>query len=109
LQVNYHIEFDFNMSQDAGCKVTGRDVKSIPTSADRPASHFFSVKGDMADEESMKSNIAAAQAQFGPINMLIANAGVSDELHAWPIWKIPLDVWEKRYHNNIRGNSPAGG
>jgi NADP-dependent 3-hydroxy acid dehydrogenase YdfG len=93
----------FDVTQDAGCKVTGHDVKPIPTSPELPASHFFSVVGDMADDEAIKGNIEAAQAQFGPINMLIANAGVSDELHAWPIWKIPLDVWEKRYHNNIRG------
>lgn len=36
----------------------------------------------MADEEAIKGNIKAAQAQFRPINMLITNASVSDKLYA---------------------------
>lgn len=58
----------------------------------------------MSDEATMRAAMADAQAHFSaPINILIANAGVSDEAHAWPIWKIPLEVWEKRYHVNVRG------
>lgn len=39
----------------------------------------------------------------GPINILIANAGITDESSSYPIWKIPLDLWEKTYNTNIRG------
>jgi NAD(P)-dependent dehydrogenase (short-subunit alcohol dehydrogenase family) len=84
--------------------VTGHDVREIENAPGEPAENFYAVKGDMSDPEQIEACFKAAQDHFGqPVNMLIANAGVSDESHAWPIWKIPLDVWEKRYHNNVRG------
>ena len=40
---------------------------------------------------------------FGPINVLIANAGITDESHDYPIWEIPLELWSKTYEVNVRG------
>jgi NAD(P)-dependent dehydrogenase (short-subunit alcohol dehydrogenase family) len=82
-----------------GCNVTGFDIKPI----EKRAENFFSVQGDMSDEESMASCIKAAGEHFGPIHILVANAGVTDESKSYPLWKMPLEVWEKRYHVNIRG------
>lgn len=45
----------------------------------------------------------SARIYHGPINILIANAGITDESNSYPIWKIPLDLWEKTYNTNIRG------
>jgi NAD(P)-dependent dehydrogenase (short-subunit alcohol dehydrogenase family) len=39
----------------------------------------------------------------GLINILVANAGITDESNSYPIWKIPLALWEKTYNTNIRG------
>ena len=95
---------DISILAENGCRVTGFDLRPIKPQPNWPSDQFFSVQGDMSDEETMRDAMAQAQAHFpGPINILIANAGVSDEAHAWPIWKIPLEVWEKRYHVNIRG------
>ena len=39
----------------------------------------------------------------GPINILVANAGIADESHAYPIWEIPSELWQNVYNVNIRG------
>lgn len=44
-----------------------------------------------------------AQQRFGPIHILIANAGITDESQAYPIWDLPADVWDKNYQTNVRG------
>jgi NADP-dependent 3-hydroxy acid dehydrogenase YdfG len=79
-------------------------VREIENAPSEPTENFYAVKGDMSDPEQIEACLKAAQDHIDqPVNMLIPNAGVSDESHAWRSWKIPLDVWEKRYHNNVRG------
>lgn len=39
---------------------------------------------------------------FGPINILCANAGITDESASYPIWEMPMDIWEKTYSTNVR-------
>ena len=39
----------------------------------------------------------------GPINILVANAGITDESHEYPIWQIPLELWQEVYNVNVRG------
>ncbi|GLI73834.1 hypothetical protein PoHVEF18_002064 [Penicillium ochrochloron] len=86
-----------------GCKVTGHDLRQVPTPASANNSNFYSVTGDISSEESVASCIKAAVDHFGPINILIANAGITDESSEYNIWEIPLDIWEKTYNTNIRG------
>lgn len=59
--------------------------------------------GDIADEESVRSCFEQARRRFGPVNILIANAGIADESTAYPIWDMPLDLWERTYRTNVRG------
>lgn len=59
--------------------------------------------GDISSEESISSCIKQAKSHHGPINILVANAGITDESNSYPIWKLPLDLWEKTYNTNIRG------
>lgn len=40
---------------------------------------------------------------FGPINVLCANAGITDESNNYPIWDMPLGLWEKTYTTNVQG------
>ena len=44
----------------------------------------------------------AAVEKFGPINILAANAGITESL-SYPIWKMPLDFWERTNRINVRG------
>jgi NAD(P)-dependent dehydrogenase (short-subunit alcohol dehydrogenase family) len=61
------------------------------------------ITGDISVENSTQSCITAAKQYHGPINILIANAGITDDSNSYPIWKIPLEVYEKTYNTNIRG------
>ncbi|KAH6713935.1 polysaccharide deacetylase family protein-like protein [Leptodontidium sp. MPI-SDFR-AT-0119] len=84
-----------------GCKVTAHDLKPITNQASSP--NLFRVTGDISSEDSIKSCISQAKAHFGPINILIANAGITDESNSYSIWELPLELWEKTYNTNIRG------
>lgn len=86
-----------------GCKVTGHDLRKVSAPASANNSNFYSVTGDISSETSVASCIKSAVEHFGPINVLIANAGITDESSEYNIWEIPLDVWEKTYNTNIRG------
>ncbi|PYH96668.1 polysaccharide deacetylase family protein [Aspergillus ellipticus CBS 707.79] len=91
---------------DQGCKVTALDLQplDIPETALGDAyARLHILKGDIADEESIRSSISQASKRFGPINILIANAGITDESRDCPIWELPLDTWEKTYRVNVRG------
>ena len=61
------------------------------------------MQGDISDEDSIQSCIANAKNHFGPINILIANAGITDESHEYPIWQMPSELWQKTYDVNVKG------
>lgn len=63
----------------------------------------FTINGDISDELQIKSCIEAAMQHHGPINILIANVGITDEQSAYPIRKTPVELWQKTYDNNVRG------
>ncbi|MCJ1309397.1 hypothetical protein MMC25_003056 [Agyrium rufum] len=90
-----------------GCKVTAHDLRPIPL---RPLSNnsnhanLFTIQGDISSEPSIKAGIAQARAHHGrPINILIANAGITDESNEYPIWKMPTELWQKTYDVNVKG------
>jgi len=83
-----------------GCNVTAHDLKPCPL----PASpNLFSVKGDLTDEASIASCIAQAKEHFGPINILCANAGITNEANHPNIWEMPAETWDSVYRVNVRG------
>lgn len=84
-----------------GCKVTAHDLRPITNKFSSPK--LITVTGDISSESSIESCIQQAISHHGPINILIANAGITDESNSYPIWKIPLELWEKTYSINIRG------
>ncbi|KAF7164446.1 hypothetical protein CNMCM5623_008993 [Aspergillus felis] len=88
-----------------GCKVTAYDLRpfEVPDTIGESYSRLNIQPGDISDEESIRSGIALAVKRFGPINILIANAGITDESHEYPIWELALETWEKTYSVNVRG------
>ena len=52
---------------------------------------------------SITSCIKQARDHFGPINILCANAGITNEASHPNIWELPLDTWEDVYRVNVRG------
>lgn len=86
--------------REQGCKVTAHDLRSNPL---QRSSNLFTVNGDISDEESIESCIKQAREHFGPIHILTANAGITDESNHYPIWEMPTKLWEKTYGINVRG------
>jgi NAD(P)-dependent dehydrogenase (short-subunit alcohol dehydrogenase family) len=57
-----------------------------PISAESEPNHsLFVLTGNISNEGSMQSCIAAAKHHHGPINILIVNIGVTDESNLYPI------------------------
>ncbi|KAF2005023.1 polysaccharide deacetylase [Amniculicola lignicola CBS 123094] len=83
-----------------GCRVSALDLRPNARSA---TPNFHALQGDISDEASIASSIAQAVEKFGPLNILCANAGITDESNSYPIWEMPIDLWEKTYKVNVRG------
>jgi NAD(P)-dependent dehydrogenase (short-subunit alcohol dehydrogenase family) len=84
----------------AGCRVTAHDLRSSDAT---PHPRIFTVEGDISDEMSIASCLKKAQDHFGPVNILCANAGITNEASHPSIWEIPLEIWENVYRVNVRG------
>jgi NAD(P)-dependent dehydrogenase (short-subunit alcohol dehydrogenase family)/peptidoglycan/xylan/chitin deacetylase (PgdA/CDA1 family) len=84
----------------AGCKVTAHDLRpsGVTTSP-----NVFDIQGDISDETSIASCFKQAQDHFGPINILCANAGITNEASHPNIWELQLETWEDVYRVNVRG------
>ncbi|OCK81745.1 polysaccharide deacetylase family protein-like protein [Lepidopterella palustris CBS 459.81] len=83
-----------------GCKVTAHDLRSVTRA---PSPNLLTVQGDISSESSISSSITNAREHFGPIHILAANAGITDESNDYPIWQMPAELWDKTYAVNVRG------
>ncbi|KAK4610616.1 3-oxoacyl-[acyl-carrier-protein] reductase, chloroplastic [Fulvia fulva] len=83
-----------------GCKLSAHDLRP---SKEAPAEGVFTIEGDISDEASISKSIQDAVAHFGPINILCANAGITNEQSHPNIWELPLETWESVYRVNVRG------
>lgn len=86
-----------------GCRVTGFDKRAIESSrlcsSPEEQSRFNTVQGDLTVEESIAASFRSAVDRFGPVNILVANAGITDESAHPPIWEVDAALWDK-----VRGN-----
>jgi NAD(P)-dependent dehydrogenase (short-subunit alcohol dehydrogenase family) len=81
--------------------VTAHDLRPATATDDNP--NIFTVSGDISSEESISSAMSSAVSRFGPINILCANAGITNEQNHPNIWELPLETWEDVYRVNVRG------
>ncbi|KAF2809689.1 polysaccharide deacetylase family protein-like protein [Mytilinidion resinicola] len=84
-----------------GCSVTGHDLRQNTALAPSPRLHV--VQGDISDESSIEKCMTDARERFGPIHILAANAGITDESNEYPIWEMPAELWDRTYAVNVRG------
>ncbi|SMQ55765.1 unnamed protein product [Zymoseptoria tritici ST99CH_3D7] len=84
----------------AGCKVSAHDLRPAHTAAE---ADVFDIQGDISDEDSIAKSMRSAVEHFGPINILCANAGITNEQSHPNIWEMPLETWENVYKVNVRG------
>ncbi|KAF2223482.1 hypothetical protein BDZ85DRAFT_167875, partial [Elsinoe ampelina] len=84
-----------------GCKVTAHDLRPITCLPPSPNLHL--VSGDISSEPSITFCIASAYTHFGPISLLAANAGITNEQSHPNIWEMPVETWDNVYRVNVRG------
>ncbi|SMY29448.1 unnamed protein product [Zymoseptoria tritici ST99CH_1A5] len=84
----------------AGCKVSAHDLRPAHTAAE---ADVFDIQGDISDEDSIAKSMRSAVEHFGPINILCANAGITNEQSHPNIWEMPLETWDNVYKVNVRG------
>ncbi|KAB8698116.1 hypothetical protein FH972_026366 [Carpinus fangiana] len=87
-----------------GANVTAHDLRPISGETLPASSKLRIVQGDIADEASIASSFKEAfTSPFGPVSILAANAGITDESASYPLWELPTELWDRVYSVNVRG------
>lgn len=86
-----------------GCKVSAHDLRPNALASTATTSNLQCLQGDISDESSISAAVKRAVETFGPIQILCANAGITDESNNYPIWDIPTELWDRTYAVNVRG------
>jgi NAD(P)-dependent dehydrogenase (short-subunit alcohol dehydrogenase family) len=91
-----------------GARVTGLDRNSISSdffldTDEDVLDRFHFVKADLTDEKSVAEAFQSGWEQFGTPNILVANAGITNEQAHPPIWEISADLWDSVNAINVRG------
>lgn len=69
--------------------------------AEVPGTKVLVVKGDLADESSMKNALAQVRDQFGEVNILVANAGYLSRFE--PVLEADPEEWWRGFEINTKG------
>lgn len=91
-----------------GARVTGLDRNPIKSdffldTEEDVLDRFHFVKADLTDEKSVAEAFQSAWEQFGTPNILVANAGITNEQAHPPIWEISTELWDSVNSINVRG------
>ncbi|KUL81396.1 hypothetical protein ZTR_10982 [Talaromyces verruculosus] len=86
---------------DLGCYVTSHDSKPYELPPHKYTDRLNSFYGETT-ERGLNRSMQEAMNKFGPINILILNAGSTEESHKHPIWNLPLDMWEETCQKDSR-------
>lgn len=90
---------------DAGYRVTvtGRDADALQAFAlthARQADRLFATTMDVADRASVDAALLRARSQFGPVAVLVNNAG---QAHSAPFLKTDAAMWQRMFDVNVAG------
>lgn len=89
-----------------GAKVVVSDITDTDESvaAIRAAGgEAIGVYGDVTDNDSLNALVAEAESEFGPIGVLINNAGLFGAIELKPFMQITEDEWDLVFRVNVRG------
>lgn len=76
--------------------------ESLSLSAEARSRLSF-VSCDQTSEDSVVEAFQQAVDKFGPPQILVANAGITDESTHPPIWEVDIEKWDKVQRVNVRG------
>jgi NAD(P)-dependent dehydrogenase (short-subunit alcohol dehydrogenase family) len=91
---------------EAGARVVVSDIQDCSDTArqinDR-GGEAVAIAADVTNNQSLTELIATAETAFGPVNVLINNAGVFGTLELKPFAQITEDEWDLVFRVNARG------
>ena len=80
--------------------VLGRRLEVVQALADSDPAHLHAVRADVADPAQVAAAVASAQARFGPVDVLVNNAG---QAQTAPFLKMDLALWNQMLGVNLTG------
>ncbi|KAF5704902.1 glucose 1-dehydrogenase [Fusarium mundagurra] len=90
-----------------GCRVTSFDRNSLNVEvlsiSEEQKTRLHHISGDLRTESSIAQAFEEARNKFGPVQILIANASITDESSHPSIWEIDTEKWDAVYSVNVRG------
>jgi NAD(P)-dependent dehydrogenase (short-subunit alcohol dehydrogenase family) len=90
----------------AGAKLVVSDITDASTTARMIKEHggeAVAAIADVTDNASLAALVATAERSFGPVGILINNAGVFGTLDLKPLTQITEDEWDMVFRVNARG------
>jgi NAD(P)-dependent dehydrogenase (short-subunit alcohol dehydrogenase family) len=87
----------------SGARVTvlGRRFEVVQALAEQAPEQIYAVAADVADAQQVGRSLAAAQARFGVIQVLVNNAGQAESM---PFHKMDLALWQRMLNVNLTGS-----
>jgi NAD(P)-dependent dehydrogenase (short-subunit alcohol dehydrogenase family) len=80
--------------------VLGRRLDVVQALADTDPTHLCAVRADVADPAQVAQAVAQAEARFGPVDVLVNNAG---QAQTAPFLKMDLALWNQMLSVNLTG------
>lgn len=80
--------------------VLGRRLAVVQALADTDPKHLLAVSADVADPAQVAEAVAQAEARFGPVDVLVNNAG---QAQTAPFLKMDLALWHQMLSVNLTG------
>ena len=80
--------------------VLGRRLAVVQALADTDPEHLLAVSADVADQAQVAEAVAQAEARFGPVDVLVNNAG---QAQTAPFLKMDLALWNQMLSVNLTG------
>ncbi len=91
---------------EAGAKVVVSDIQDSSATARQISDHggeAVAIAADVTNNKSLTELVTTAETAFGPINVLINNAGIFGTLELKPFAQITEDEWDLVFRVNARG------
>ncbi|WP_329792575.1 SDR family NAD(P)-dependent oxidoreductase [Lentzea sp. DG1S-22] len=89
----------------ANLVLTGRDQAALDELADSIGAPSLALVADVTDGTALTRAVERAEQEFGSVDVLINNAGVSGP--AGPLWEVDEDHWWQAMEVNVRGTMRA--
>lgn len=80
--------------------VLGRRLAVVQALADTDPEHLHAVRADVADPDQVAQAVAQAEARFGPVDVLVNNAG---QAQTAPFLKMDMALWNQMLSVNLTG------